>query len=104
MDLGVRQGQRMFRQLGFRLRKPGLAIGQADPERQKAQKNSKDSWKMPAVYHWATDEGHFEQRGQLSHVGAPFKQGSRAACDTSVPRVCAMESLRSLGNRVSFTR
>ena len=104
MDLGVRQGQRMFRQLGFRLRKPGLAIGQADPERQKAQKNSEDCWKMPAVYHWATDEGHFEQRGQLSHVGAPFKQGSRAACDTSVPRVCAMESLRSLGNRVSFMR
>jgi len=34
----------------------------------------------------------------------PSKQGSRAACDTSVPRVCAMESLRSLGNRVSFMR
>ena len=40
--LGVRQCQRLFRQLGFRLRKPRPAIAQADPERQKAhKKNSK---------------------------------------------------------------
>ena len=42
IDLGVRQCQRLFRQLGFRLRKPRPAIAQADPERQKAhKKNSK---------------------------------------------------------------
>ena len=42
IDLGVRQCQRVFRQLGFRLRKPRPAIAQADPERQKAhKKNSK---------------------------------------------------------------
>jgi transposase len=41
-NLGVRQCQRLFRQLGFRLRKPRPAIAQADPERQKAhKKNSK---------------------------------------------------------------
>jgi transposase len=40
--LGVRQCQRLFRRLGFRLRKPRPAIAQADPERQKAhKKNSK---------------------------------------------------------------
>jgi transposase len=40
--LGVRQCQRLFRQLGFRLRKPRPMVAQADPERQKAhQKNSK---------------------------------------------------------------
>lgn len=40
--LGVRQCQRLFRQLGFRLRKPRPAIAQADPERQKVhKKNSK---------------------------------------------------------------
>jgi len=42
INLGVRQCQRLFRQLGFRLRKPRPAIAQADPERQKAhKKNSK---------------------------------------------------------------
>lgn len=40
--LGVRQCQRLFRQLGFRLRKPRPLVAQADPERQKAhKKNSK---------------------------------------------------------------
>ena len=42
VDLGVRQCQRLFRQLGFRLRKPRPAIAPADPERQKEhKKNSK---------------------------------------------------------------
>ncbi len=42
IDLGVRQCQRLFRQLGFRLRKPRPGIAQADPERQQThKKNSK---------------------------------------------------------------
>ena len=42
VTLGVRQCQRLFRQLGFRLRKPRPSIAQADPVRQKAhKKNSK---------------------------------------------------------------
>jgi len=36
--LGVRQCQRMFRQLGFRLRKPRPVIAHADPEQQEAYK------------------------------------------------------------------
>ena len=41
--LGVRQCQRLFRQFGFRLRKPRPLIAKADPARQKAhKKNSKD--------------------------------------------------------------
>jgi transposase len=40
ISLGVRQCQRLFRQLGFRLRKPRPAIAQADPERQKAHKKN----------------------------------------------------------------
>ena len=40
--LRVRQCQRLFRQLGFRLRKPRPMVAQADPERQKEhKKNSK---------------------------------------------------------------
>jgi len=42
ISVGVRQCQRMFRQLGFRLRKPRPALAQANPELQKAhKKNSK---------------------------------------------------------------
>jgi transposase len=37
--IGVRQCQRMFRQLGFRLRKPRPALAQANPAVQKAHKN-----------------------------------------------------------------
>lgn len=40
IDLGVRQCQRLFRQLGFRLRKPRPSIAQADPVRQKAHKKT----------------------------------------------------------------
>ena len=38
--LSVRQCQRLFRQFGFRLRKPRPMIAQADPERQKAHKRN----------------------------------------------------------------
>lgn len=41
ISLGVRQCQRMFRQLGFRLRKPRPIIASADPEkRRKVKKTS----------------------------------------------------------------
>jgi transposase len=38
--LGVRQCQYLFRQLGFRLRKPRPLIAQADPERQRMHKKN----------------------------------------------------------------
>ena len=38
IDIGVRQCQRMFRQLGFRLRKPRPVIARSDPEVQLALK------------------------------------------------------------------
>jgi transposase len=40
IDLGARQCQRLFRQLGFRLRKPRPVIAQADPAEQKAHKKN----------------------------------------------------------------
>jgi transposase len=40
IDLGVRQCQRLFRQLGFRLRKPRPLIAKADPELQEAHKKN----------------------------------------------------------------
>lgn len=40
VSLGVRQCQRMFRQFGFRLRKPRPVIARADPERQARYKKT----------------------------------------------------------------
>lgn len=40
VPLGVRQCQYLFRQLGFRLRKPRPLIARADPERQRAHKKN----------------------------------------------------------------
>jgi transposase len=40
ISLGVRQCQRLFRQLGFRLRKPRPKIAQADSERQEQYKKT----------------------------------------------------------------
>jgi len=40
VSLGPRQCQRIFRQLGFRLRKPRPAIARADPERQAIHKKN----------------------------------------------------------------
>ena len=41
IELGVRQCQRLFRQLGFRFRKPRPLIANADPEKQEAFKKNR---------------------------------------------------------------
>lgn len=43
ISLGVRQCQRLFRQLGFRLRKPRPVIARADPEQQGEFKKNSES-------------------------------------------------------------
>jgi transposase len=43
IDFGVRQSQRLFRQLGFRLRKPRPIIAKADAELQAAYKKSSEN-------------------------------------------------------------
>ena len=45
--LSVRQCQRLFRQLGFRLRKPRPMIGRADPELQSRHKKTPDAGSRP---------------------------------------------------------
>lgn len=42
IDLGVRQCQRLFHQLGFRRRKPRALIAQSDPKAQEAYKKNSD--------------------------------------------------------------
>jgi len=46
ITLSVRQCQRMFRQLGFRLRKPRSVIAHADPEAQEAYKKTPSAGKQ----------------------------------------------------------
>jgi transposase len=43
VELSPRQCQRLFRQLGFRLRKPRPVLGSADPELQRAHKKTPDA-------------------------------------------------------------
>lgn len=43
ISLGVRQCQRLFRQLGFRMRKPRPVIARADPEKQEDFKKNSES-------------------------------------------------------------
>jgi transposase len=43
IQLGVRQCQRLFRQLDFRLRKPRPVLAKADPARQKAHKKNSEN-------------------------------------------------------------
>ncbi len=45
IELGVRQCQRLFRQLGFRLRKPRPVIASADPELQRTVKKTREDGK-----------------------------------------------------------
>jgi transposase len=47
IDLGVRQCQRLFRQLGFRLRKPRPLIAHADPEVQQHYKKTPGTYQKP---------------------------------------------------------
>jgi len=43
VKIGIRQCQRLFKQLGFRLRKPRPVIAKSDPEAQKAYKKTSGS-------------------------------------------------------------
>ncbi len=47
ISLAVRQCQRLFRQRGFRLRKPRPMIAHADPERQKTHKKTPGAKRRP---------------------------------------------------------
>jgi transposase len=49
IELGVRQCQRLFRRLEFRLRKPRGVVAKADPERQQAHKKTQKHGAESAV-------------------------------------------------------
>ena len=70
------------------------------------KKNSKACWKMPAVYRWATDKIHFEQRGSRCRMGVPpSTKGPVLLHATLRCRMFAGSKVSVLfGNRVRFKR
>jgi len=69
--LSVRQSQRMFRELGFRLRKPRSVIARRDPEMQATYKKKLLSLATDdTVDLWACDE-HFQQHGSRCRMWVP---------------------------------
>jgi uncharacterized protein YukE len=63
VKLKVRQCQRLFRQLGFQLRKPRPQVAQADRQLQRAHKKTPAPDSNASVDLWAMDEVHFQQHG-----------------------------------------
>ena len=71
IKLGIRQCQRLFRQLGFRLRKPRSKIASADPEKQEGFKKLKALSKNDTIDLWFIDEVHFQQYGSACRMWVP---------------------------------
>lgn len=66
--LGVRQCQRLFGQLGFRLRNPRPQVAQADPLKVAAVKKLRRLAKRRDVELWNLDECHFQQHGTRTRM------------------------------------
>jgi hypothetical protein len=71
IQLGVRQCQRLFRQLEFRLRKPRPVLARADPAQQKKHKKIRKLMADDTVELWALDEVHFQQRRSRCRMWVP---------------------------------
>jgi transposase len=71
ISLGVRQCQRLFRQLGFRLRKPRPKMAHAEPDWQAAYKKLCVLARDDTVDLWAIDEVRFEQHGSACRMWVP---------------------------------
>lgn len=72
VELGVRQCQRLFRKLQFRLRKPRPVLARADPARQAEHKRKLQAQMLdPKVDLWAMDEVHFQLYGSRCRMWIP---------------------------------
>jgi hypothetical protein len=72
IGLGVRQCQRLFRQLGFRMRKPQPVITRAGPERHRVSiKKLRVIKQNERIDLWALDEVNFQQYGMLCRMWIP---------------------------------
>lgn len=71
VQLQVRQCQRLFHELGFRLRKPRSVVAGADPQAQAAFKKLRRYRLDPRVDLWFLDECHFQQHGSRARLWVP---------------------------------
>lgn len=68
IDLGARQRQRLFHQIGFRLRKPRPQVAQSDPIRVAAVKKLRRLGRRADIDLWSLDECHFQQHGTRTRI------------------------------------
>jgi hypothetical protein len=80
VKLRARQCQRLFRQLGFRLRRPRLEVAQADPQAQAAHKKLRKLARDGEVDLWAIDEVHFQQHGSRCRLWVPSEVHDPICC------------------------
>jgi hypothetical protein len=71
VELGVRQCQRLFRQLGFGLCKPRPAMAGADPVKQKEYYKLHDIARNDTRDLWAVDEVHFQLHDSRCRIRVP---------------------------------
>ena len=84
LDLGVRQCQRVFRQMGFRLRKPRPQVAQSDPLKVAAVKKNCAAWQAaPGLNYGAWTNATSNNTARAAACGWP--PGSRTQC-CSTPR------------------
>ena len=71
VPVGVRQCQRLFRRLGFRLRKPRPVIARADAQRKRRTKKTPKLDEHGEKDVWSLDEVHFQQYGSRCRMWVP---------------------------------
>jgi len=72
--IGVRQGWRIFYQLGFRRRKPRPIIGHADPLTQLILKHLRRLTLRDDIDLWFENECHFQQHGSRCSLWVPAEE------------------------------
>lgn len=108
----VRQCQRLFRQRGFRPRKPRPQIAHADAERQQTHKKLRALSLDPSVDLWARDEVHFQQHGSRCRMWVPpetkdpmlLHHPTRKSVGYLGPSGCVTANSSSGGRRANSTR
>ncbi len=90
IELGVRQCQRLFRQLGFRLRKPRPRVALADAARQKAHKKTPGADGRP-------DSGSVGRSSTVRGAGCGSRPKPRIRSYYTLPRGAAQDTLQRYG-------
>ena len=102
VELGVRQCQRLFRQMGFRLRKPRPLIACRSTVTETAQKKLKRLVQDWGIDLWAEDEVHFQQHGSRCRMW--IAPETRLWCSTSLPERGYFGAVRLRDGKFTYHR